>query len=199
MCPVIRGFHLRPTSISCALLAFVAFVAVAAGCGGRPDGRDAGRSATGATGTAARTPGATPDTSRDGAAFVAIYPSGPYEEIRVVRTTDGALVAGGSTRFPDGTAITVTLMGGDAARPEPIATSRATVELGRFMSGPLAPWEAKLPPGVHTLRFTVAFGAADQAPGVLRAADDGRRFEGPGSSRGPDGRIIHEITLEAPL
>ena len=196
MRPVIREVHRRTTPIACALLALVA---VAAGCGERPQPRDAGRSAAGATGAGARTPGATPDTSRDGAAFVAVYPAGPYEEIRVVRATDGALVAGGSTRFPDGTAITVTLLRSGDAGPEPVATSRATVELGRFMSGPLAPWESKLPPGVHTLRFTVPFGAADQAPEVLRAADDGRRFEGPGSSRGADGRIIHEITLEAPL
>jgi hypothetical protein len=194
MSPLTRRFRRRTTPVACALLAFAA---LAAGCGERPAGRDATPATPGKT--VARTPGATPDTSRDGVAFVAVYPAGPYEEIRVVRATDGALVAGGSTRFPDGTQITVTLLREGARGPEPVASSRVGVELGRFMSGPLAPYGATLPPGVHALRFTVPFGAGDQAPEVLRAADDGRRFEGPGASRAPDGRIVHEISLEVPL
>jgi len=187
-------FRPRRHAVTGALLAFAAVAAT--GCGGRPAARDDTPSPPEA---ASPLPGVRPDTSRDGAAFVAIYPSGPYDELRVVRATDGSLVIGGATRFPDGTRIGVALLRSGPRGAETAAGSRATVELGRFMSGPLAPAGGPLPVGLHTFRLTVPFGANDQPPEVLRAAESGRRFEGPDLRPAPDGRLVHETTMEVPL
>jgi hypothetical protein len=193
MPPAVRLRRRRTALAACAP---IAFAAVLAGCGERPAARDDAPSPPEA---AAPSAAVQPDTSRDGAAFVAVYPSGPYDELRVVRATDGALVVGGATRFPDGTRIAVTLLRTGARGPEAAALSRATVELGRFMSGPLAPTGGAVPPGVHTIRLTVPFGPDDQSAEVLQATDSGRRFEGPGAQVGADGRLVHEILLEVPL
>ena len=184
---------LRPTPRRRDLVALTLTVAALFGCAReQPPVRDV------ATPGAGR-PAAAPDTGRDGGAFIAIYPAGPYEEVRVVRATDGALVVGGTCRFPDGTRITLTLLREGPNGPEPAATSRATVTLGRFMGGPLLPFGGAVLRGLHVIRMTVPFGPGDQTPEVLRAADEGRRFDGPGSGTVADGRIVHEITLEAPL
>ncbi len=195
MSPTFRRTYRRRSAAACALLACaVAFAA--AGCGERPPARDDSPSPPE---VAAPSPTVKPDTSRDGAAFVAIYTAGPYDELRMVRATDGALVVGGSTRFPDGTRITVSLLRDGPRGLEAMTTSRATVELGQFMSGPLVPLAGPVPQGMYVIRLTTPFGETDQAPEVLRAADSGRRFEGSGTQAAPDGRIVHETTLEAPL
>jgi hypothetical protein len=180
------------------LLLVLLLVAGPAGCG-RPPG-NAGEpvpdSATGSAGTR----GPAPDTGRAGPAFLAVYRDGPLDELRVVRATDGGLVVAGVAGFPEGTRITVSLLGrGAGGGLEPVASSRARVEAGRFMSTPLAAVSGPPPPGVHVLRVTVPFGPGDQDPAVLRAADDGRRFRGPGVHEPAGGRIVFETTLEVPL
>ncbi len=141
-----------------------------------------------------------PDTSRAGAAFLAVYRDGPLAEVRVVRATDGALVVAGTTAFPTGTRVTVALLRRtNSGGLEAAATARAQVDLGRFMSAPLAPMGGPPAPGVHVLRLTVPFGPADQDPAVLRAAVDGRRYEGSGMRTQAGGRILFETTLEVPL
>ncbi len=178
------------------VLIAVAIAGLTTGCGGRPPERDESASPPEA---ATSPPAVQADTSRDGAAFVAIYGSGPIDELRVVRATDGALVAGGSTSFPDGTRITISLLRDGPRGREAMTTSRATVELGHFMSGPLVPLSGPVPQGMYTIRLTVPFGETDQTPEVRRAADSGRRFAGPGAQTAPDGRIVHETTMKAPL
>ncbi len=139
---------------------------------------------------------AAPDTLREGPAFVARWATGAYEEVRIVRATDGAIVVGGACRFPDGTRIGIALLRPAAnGGQENAAATTATVALGRFMGGPLVPVDGAPPPGTQVVRLTTPFGPGDQAPEVLRAAEDGRRFV----PSGGDARPVHEITLEAPL
>lgn len=171
------------------------------GCGGDRRARD--DAASGApfdSGAGAASLDVPPDTSRAGAAFLAVYRDGPLDEVRVVRATDGALVVAGTTAFPTGTRVTVALLRRtDSGGLEAAATARAQVDLGRFMSAPLAPMGGPPAPGVHVLRLTVPFGPADQDPAVLRAAADGRRYEGSGMRTQAGGRILFETTLEVPL
>src|SRR5688500_12203270 len=174
------------------LLVALAAAALAAGCDRpreRAGGPDAGAPAdsTPAPAAAAEAP---PDTSRAGPAFLAIYRDGPLDELRVVRATDGGLVVAGASAFPQGTRVTVSLLArGAGGALEPVASSRARVESGSFMSPPLAGVAGPPPPGLHVLRVSVPFGPGDQDPEVLRAASDGRRFHGSGV-REPAGRIV---------
>lgn len=181
------------------LLVALAAFALAAGCD-RPRERagepEAGAPADPTPAPAAEVP---PDTSRAGPAFLAIYRDGPLDELRVVRATDGGLVVAGESAFPEGTRVTVSLLArGAGGALEPVASSRARVESGSFMSPPLAGVAGPPPPGLHVLRVSVPFGPGEQDPGVLRAASDGRRFRGSGV-REQAGRIVFETTLEVPL
>jgi hypothetical protein len=177
---------------------------VAAGCGGGGDrqagGGDGAPGAPFDSGAAAAAHDVPPDTSRAGPAFLAVYRDGPLGEVRVVRATDGALVVAGAADFPTGTKVTIALLRRTAAGGlEPAAIARAQVEAGHFMSAPLSPVDGPPPPGLHVVRLTVPFGPDDQAPEVLRAAVDGRRYAGSGMRTGADGRILFETTLEVPL
>src|SRR5688572_14497130 len=150
---------------------------VLAGCD-RPRERAGGAPTDSSPARAAEVP---PDTSRAGPAFLAIYRDGPLDELRVVRATNGALVVAGDGEFPEDTRVTVSLLArGAGGALEPVASSRARVESGSFISPPLAGVAGPPPPGLHVLRVSVPFGPGDQDPEVLRAASDGRRFHGSG-------------------
>ena len=181
------------------LLLLVACLLAACGRGGGDAARDDGPGRADAPVLAA---GDVPDTSRAGRAFLAVWKSGALDELRVVRATDGAIVVAGVTDLPAGTRVTVTLLGrpagGDAAL-EPRATTRATVDLGHVTSAPLTPVSGPAPFGLQVVRVTVPFGPGEQDEAVRRAADDGRRWSGPGRRERPGGGIVFETTLEVPL
>ena len=179
----------------------LACLLVAAGCGGDRRAGDGGApGASSDSGAAAAAHDVPPDTSRAGPAFLAVYRDGPLGEVRVVRATDGALVVAGAADFPAGTRVTIALLRRTAGGGlEPAAIARAQVDAGHFMSAPLSPLEGPPPPGLHVVRLTVPFGPDDQAPEVLRAAVDGRRYTGSGMRTGAAGRILFETTLEVPL
>ena len=169
---------------------------IVAGCG-RQRATD---SAPGAPSDTASSRAIPPDTSRSGPAFLAVYRDGPLDEIRVVRATDGALVVAGEVEFPAGTWVTVSLLHRTAGGTlETVATNRAQVDLGHFMSGPLSTIHGPPPPGVHVIRVSVPFGPPDQEPAVLQSAAEGRRYRGSGMRTRPDGTVEFATTLEVPL
>ena len=194
----------RPHAALLASLATVALLA-AGGCGRGDVDRSAGdRTMPGAPpdggSTRAGARDVPPETSRAGSAFLALYRDGPLSELRIVRATDGRLVVAGAADFPAGTKVTVALLSRTAQGTfEPVASTRAIVDLGHFMSAPLGPATGPPPPGLQVFKVTAAFGPDDQDPAVLRAADDGRRYRGSGVHQQTGGRIVFDTTLEVPL
>lgn len=183
---------MRAASLAAFLLA-----AAVTGCGEAP-GRHDGPPPAGDSPVAAG--GEAPDTSRAGPAFLALYRSGPLEEVRVVRATDGGLVVAGLCAFPEGTQVTLSLLApGPGDAHVTLASVRARVEHGRFLGAPLAGVAGPPPAGIHPLRISAAFGPGDQEPEVLAAAAHGRRYHGPGVRELAGGRIIFETLLEVPL
>jgi len=203
----VRALVPSPSRPRAALLASLVAIALLAttGCGRGDRDRPTGDRATPGTpsdggstrGDARDVP---PDTSRVGSAFLALYRDGPLSELRIVRATDGRLVVAGAADFPAGTKVTVALLSRTAQGTfEPVASTRAIVDLGHFMSAPLGPATGPPPPGLQVFKVTAAFGPDDQDPAVLRAADDGRRYRGSGVHQQTGGRIVFDTTLEVPL
>jgi hypothetical protein len=184
-----------------------------AGCGGKPHGSNAARvpaaspaagastGAAGSAGAAAEAPNADADTARDGHAFVATYDNGPVDQIRIVRDTSGGIVAAGSTGFPDGTRITVTLQRPRPGAPheyEAVASTSGQVALGRFVSQPLSLPEGPVPQGLVRVRIRAPFLPGQQSDEVLAATANGRRFKGKGMHEAGE-FAVYEVDLEAPL
>ncbi len=191
-----------------AAVALLACVALAgAGCARKPAGSDS--AATRAPGpmtpptaeSAGEAPNADADTARDGHAFVATYGDGPVDQVRIVRDTSGGIVAAGSTGFPDGTKITVTLQQPRPGQPhvyEAVAATTGEVALGRFASTPLNGPHGPLPQGLVRLRIQASFLPGAQSPAILGATDNGRRFRGKGMHEVGESSV-YEVDIEAPL
>src|SRR5437763_12968252 len=97
------------------------------------------------------------------------------DELRFVRGPRGGIVAYGACAFPDGTQLTIALLGPD---DRPLTLTRATVTTGRFQSLPLVPPDGPLPAGrVHVL-LSAPFGPGQQNAEVLRRTAEGRDFSG---------------------
>jgi len=146
-------------------------------------------------------PNADADTARDGHAFVATYADGPVDQIRIVRDTDGGIVTAGSTSFPDGTVMTVTLQQPRPGNPhayEAVASTTGQVALGRFASAPLNGPHGPLPQGLVRLRIRASFLPGAQSDAILGATSNGRRFRGKGMHEMGES-AVYEVDIEAPL
>jgi hypothetical protein len=101
--------------------------------------------------------------------------SGPLQELRIARDTDGRFVVTGFCYFPDDTRLSIAL---HDSLGQVLGQTRSVVENGWFTSLPFGGGE--LPAGAYEIGVTANFSPGEQPVTVLDETDGGAALEGEG-------------------
>ena len=101
--------------------------------------------------------------------------SGPLQELRIARATDGRFVVSGFCYFPDDTRLTVSL---HDSLGRAVGQTRPVVANGWFTALPLG--GSKMPAGDLEIGISANFSPGEQSAAVLDETEGGAALEGEG-------------------